>query len=242
MVKRTLLKPTYIGKRQHGKKGVVAKAEWKAIIEDEAVYAAIERTLTNPGRKTMKDNAVHWLLSGIATPQCGGLIRVRNNRGHKAYTCVTDFCCSMMVYKLDDIVQEALLEYAEKPGFAASLVRTGIEEQAKAAMAEAARMQIELDDARTAFGLRRLSLAAMSELEANLQPLIDAAYTQVRETDVSPVLRRLACAEARAVWEELDLPQRREAIRAVMTVQLNKAYSLGARKITPDRYAIAFTY
>jgi hypothetical protein len=130
----------------------------------------------------------------------------------------------------------------ERPEFAAALALDRSEDVAQAALDRAADLQQELDEARAAFAGRQLSLAAMSALEANLQPLIDAERERARDSDVPLVLHRLGCADAREVWAALDLPQRRAAIRALMTVQLNQAYVRGARCVTPDRYMINFLH
>lgn len=238
MVKGILLKPTYVGKRQHQGR-VIGKAEWDAILE-EAVYSKCERILNAPARKTTRDNAIRWLLSGIVVCECGGVIRMRRNRHAPSYTCVTKFCTSIRIDKFDAIVQAELLGHVEKPEFVKALVPADTEDVAAAALAEAAEMERELVDARERAQKRLLSVASLSALEQTFQPLIDAARERARSADVPPILSRLAGAGAREVWAALDLPERRDAIRAVMTVQLNKAHAHGARYITEDRYTIEF--
>jgi hypothetical protein len=142
--------------------------------------------------------------------------------------------------KLDDIVQAALLEHVERPEFAEALRAADTNASVWDALAEAQEMEQELIEARELVKGRRLSVASLAELEQTFQPLIDAARDRAKSADIPGVLYRIAGPGAREVWAALELPERREAIRALMTVQLNKAYSLGARHVTPDRYTIEF--
>jgi histone H3/H4 len=53
-------------------------------------------------------------------------------------------------------------------------------------------------------------------------------------------VERVAGPGARAVWDEFDLAQRREVLRAVTSLIQFHPVRRGAREITPDRFSIRF--
>lgn len=237
-VKRLVLKPSNIGMRQH-QGHVVGAATWKPILEPH-VYETCTALIEARNRGGRRDGKVKFLLSGIATAACGGKLYVRPDRNRVRYMCTEDWCCSIKVEAFDAIVQAYLLAYIERPEFVESLTPVSEHPVARSAQAEIAELEARLAEATELAAAGALSMVRLSELEARLQPQIDAARVRARAhlVEVPPVLRRVAGVRAREVWEELDLVQKREVIRATLTVRLNKAQASGARKVTPDRYDI----
>lgn len=233
-VKQVVLNPAVIGKRVHDGK-VVGDAVWKPIL-DEIVYNKCKRILTNPARRTQRDSAIKHLLSGIVVGPCGGVLRMRRNRGHQCYTCVVDFCASMEITKLDLYVEAAFLEYVSRPEFATALQPSGGEDEAiREAAALVEELQAELEEARTLVGKRQLSVASLAIVEQELLPQIEEAQQRMQPAFVHPVLSELAGPSARQVWVELDLNQKRAALRALGTIRLNRARVRGLRAIEPGR-------
>lgn len=250
-VRRIVLRPSNIGLREH--RGVIAgEGTWKAILETQdqvAAYYAAVKLLTNPQRRTQRDIAVKHLLSGISfcgacaadTPPVEARLR-RFNHGktrREIYVCVGCYRVSITKDVLEDYVQSTLLEYVERPEFAASLAapaRVGT----SAALAQAAALEQQLADARklaSTFenGRFKLSAQSLSDMEAQLLPRIEAARKAAQDATVPLVLRRLARPDARVVWEEdMDLHEKRAAISALVRVTLNPA-GKGVKTLLPGR-------
>jgi len=233
-INQIVLNPAVIGKRVH-KGEIVGDAVWDPIL-DELLYKKCKRILTNPERRTQRDSAVKYLLSGIAVGPCGGVLRMRRNRGHKCYTCIVDFCASMEIVKLDQYVEAAVLEYISRPDFAAAFLPDSDDEAATheaAALVE--ELQAELEEARVLVGRRELSVASLAKVEKDLLPQIEEARRLAEPRFVPPVLMDVAGPNAREVWPELDLAQKRAVLRVLGPIRLNRARSLGVRSIEKGR-------
>jgi DNA invertase Pin-like site-specific DNA recombinase len=239
-LKRLLLNETYLGRRIHQGR-VVGPAQWPAIL-DEATFDKCWQKLTDPARRTQHDVTAKWLVSGIALSGCGTPARVWRNRvGVMCYTCPVNWCSTIPAEKFDLIVAANLLAYVERPEFLDSLVPTpGAEAVAVQARMEIAEIEAELEDARDRASKRRLSVASLSALEMGLLPRIDEARSRLRRLGVPQVVQRVAGPSAREVWEEFDLVQRREVLRAVTSLVQFHPVRRGARGITPDRFSIRF--
>jgi DNA invertase Pin-like site-specific DNA recombinase len=242
VLRQLLLRPSNVGLRQF-RGEVVGKATWDPII-DEALYFAVTGILRDPGRLNHQESSVKYLMGGIALcGPCGGdpepverAVKSRGSRG--TYGCEICYRVSMRRDVVDGAVRSAVLAYVERPAFAQSLMSSdGADvaawlEQARvleAQLAEARRLAATFEGGR--FQLSPLSLAA---LEGKLLPQIEAARAQAADATVPPVLRQLAGPGARTVWhEELDLEQKRAALRALVKVSLNPP-GQGARRPRPE--------
>lgn len=257
-VRRIVLRPSNIGLRSHNGT-IVGEGNWKPILEGEeavAAYYAAVKLLSNPARRSQRDIAVKHLLSGIAL--CGAcaaepqVIESRLRRmshgksGREIYTCLACNRVSITKDVLDDYVQSTLLEYVERPEFAASLAAPA-RGASTTALAQAAALEQQLADARklaSTFenGRFKLSAQSLADMEAQLLPRIDAARQTAQDATVPLVLRRLARPDARAVWDEdMGLPERRSAIRALVKVTLNPA-GKGVHQLRPGRVTFDWSY
>lgn len=233
-INQIILNPAVIGKRVH-RGEVVGDAVWEPIL-DELLYKKCKRILTDPGRRTQRDSTVKHLLSGIVVGPCGGVLRMRRNRGHQCYTCIIDFCTSMEITKLDLYVEAAVLEYVSRPEFATTLQPSvGEDDAIREAATLVEELEAELEEARRLVGRRQLSVASLAMVEQELLPQIEEARQRMQPAFFHPVLSDLACPNARQVWAELDLAQKRAALRALGTIKLNRARSRGVRAIEPGR-------
>lgn len=238
-VKRLVLKPSNIGMRQ-SQGMVVGKATWPPILKPE-VYETCEALIEARNRGGRRDGKVKYLLSGIATSQCGAKLYPRPSGARIRYMCSNDWCCSIKQEAFDTIVLAYLLKYLERPEFAESLAPVPLTSAAQTAQHDLAVLEARLKEATELAATGALSMVRLAELEERLLPEIDQARIRARShlVEVPPVLQLVAGPDARRVWEELDLVQQREVLRATLTVKLNRAASSGTRRITPDRYEIA---
>lgn len=237
-VKRLVLKPSNVGLRQHQGR-VVGKATWEPIL-DPKVYEVCEALIEGRAAKLApSDGKVKYLLSGVAVAECGAPLYARPSGSRLRYICTSDWCCAIRVDTFDSLVQMWLLAYYERPEFLETLAPVADNAGAKSAMEEIADLEARLAEATELAAAGALSMVRLADLEAKLQPQIDAARFHARShlVQVPPVVHRVAGARAREVWEELDLNQKRDVIRSTVTVTLHRARQ-GQRTITPDRFSI----
>ncbi|WP_161500770.1 recombinase family protein [Embleya scabrispora] len=241
-VVRTASNPAYIGMRVHQGK-VIGKATWEPLLKDDDVTAWWQASaiIADPTRKTHRDNAVKHLLSGLAfcgAPGCGEYLRMRHPRNAFCYTCIAAFHVAMAEHLLDDYVEAAVLERLERPDAAdAFLNASNDDDVVQAALAEISEKQAKLEEARALATKGTLSLTSLAAMEAAWMPEIEAARERARRSSIPPVLEQLVGPNAREVWGGLTIPERRQALRAIVTVTVNPT-GKGARSIRPGRVTL----
>lgn len=240
-VVRTASNPAYIGMRVHQGK-VIGKASWEPLLKDQDVTAwwKAAAIIADPTRKTHRDNAIKHLLSGLAfcgADGCGEYLRMRHPRKAFTYTCVAGFHVAMAEHLLDDYVEAAVLERLEKPDAADVFLAAHEDDAVREALVEVAEKQARLEEARALATKGRLSLASLATMESAWIPEIEAARARARRASIPPVLERLVGPRAREVWADLLVPERRQALRAIVTVTVNPTVK-GSRSIRPGRVTL----
>jgi DNA invertase Pin-like site-specific DNA recombinase len=238
-VRKVVSRATNLGKRVHQGR-VVGDAAWAAIVPEADYYAAL-KVLSDPARRTQKDTAVKYLMSGISFCPQGHKLYVQggSKQVHRRYLCRTCFSVAVPVAVLDDLVTATVLTYVERPEFAAALMPGDADGQAREALALAAQLEGELERARAlvgtvANGRLALSVADFAVISAQLTQQIDAARDRAQEATVPVVLRRFTGAGARGVWEASTLMERRALVRELVRVTLNPV-GAGVRTVRPGR-------
>jgi site-specific DNA recombinase len=242
-----LVKPTYIGKRQH-QGSVIGDAEWEPILDEETYYACV-RLFADPARLTANGNSVKYLLSGIARcSQCKGIHRVQPAQGRLKYTCVTCFKTSIGLEVLDRLVVEAVLEHVGTEEFAAVLTADPDTDGTRAALAQAQALEAQLAEARELAGRwvngrLALSVASLASLEQELLPRIEDARSRAQSASVPKALREIAGPGARGAWKRIgdDLVWKRTILRAVVVPWVNPA-GKGVRTVKPGRVVLDWLY
>lgn len=252
---------SYIGMRVH-RGAPVTKGKWEALISDD-LWEQVQNVLASPLRtSTPRREVAHWL-SGLA--RCGpcdekgsrSLLRVmsprvRAGKQYFSYQCHGDggmrsqFCVTIKEDRLDAYVEEALLSWLSSP----ALARAFEPEADGAAAAAAARVSMlrrQLGEAREMAatigpdGMPGLSVASLAALEASLTPQIAAAEAEARPSRMPAALGAFQGVEdVEAVWEGLDITQRRAVVRMAVTVRLWPARAPGVKRIEPGRVTLAF--
>ena len=258
---RNMLKNrAYIGQRSH--KGTYTQAQWDPIVNED-VFWEVQSILGEPGRRTQRDVAATYLLSGIAecevcTPEDQGQGLRILSMGTKNPRRVTQYACRAATHvtvpqdALDAYVEEALLSWLTTPD-AARILAVRDNSQMDAARARAAAARAQLAEARklaTEFDantmLPKLSALSLASMEANLQPVIDAAEAEVlRLASVQdPIVGRLVGSpadEVEAAWEALTMAQRRHAVRHLVWVRVSRSRGKGVKDgLTSDRVKLLF--
>lgn len=228
-----VVSPSYAGLRVHQGE-VLGKACWPPLItEDE------HRRIVGyfSGRVLWAHRAgggARHLLPGIAAcGVCGGRMRHFNppsNRGAARLACEARSCVVRRMDLVDLLVTETLLARLQAID-PADLAVPDPADAASAAAAEVAQLQERLDAFIEQAADGALSAAALAKIEARLQPQIRDARR--RAAPVSAPWLSVSGPQARSLWEEADLADRRELVRQCMRVTILPS-SVGTRRFSPD--------
>lgn len=229
-IREMVTRASYIGKRIHQGR-VIGEGLWPPILEPPTYYACVQ-LLSDPRRIKDKDGKIKYLLSGLARcGECGGVLRWQpTTRGASNYLCVGNDrgfgrkgCVSLRLNLFDEYVTAAVIERLGRPDVADLVANEGGQEEAQAALTEAAEKRARLDECYDATAAGGLSATALARIEARLLPEIEAADKRASVLRVSAALRGVVRLDIADVWPTLALAQQREVIRTLMDIELHKS-------------------
>lgn len=210
-----VMRPTYAGIRVHN--GVQTPGVWEPIISVDQ-HKRIVALLDDPTRVIHRGTDPRYLLSGIAKcGVCGEFMwRLKaNNNGKGSYSCTKNRCTSRMIEKVDALIEETIVQYCE----GISSIDDLDDPEAAAALAEARELRSLLDESTKLVAERELSPRALAQLESSLLPKI-RQLERAAERAPSPHVLELVGPNARRHWGRMDVANRREVVRALMTVTI----------------------
>jgi DNA invertase Pin-like site-specific DNA recombinase len=169
---------------------------------------------------------------------------------YNTYICVgvpgkTGFHVAMRDSHLDAVVTELMLARLERPDFLAMIGERGkgTDAERQAILGEIASYQQYLDGVRED-AAQKLRFDLLMDQEARIGPKIKAAQKRLEQlTEMDPfVLRLVRDAAVRDTWENMELPEKRRVIRAVMTPRVNRVSpdAKGQRGINFDRVDVVW--
>lgn len=237
--------------------------------EGRAMFNRVTAKLTDPSRRTQRGTEVAHLLSFIGLcGVCGdhALLTTypRGAGGGIVLGCKDARNVGIREDIANAYVQEAVIawfsrkdaaraalvpndsEVAEKTAAAQRLIN-GYEEQLREARQLAKTFDLET-------GRPKLSAAALADMEQAIGPRLETERKKLTDfSGVSPLLMRMLTADdPEVVWNGrpsvgleaevpgLSLEQKREVIRRVVTVRLNRASRMGVRGLEPGRITLSF--
>lgn len=239
-VRKVIVSPAAAGQRVHrGEIVVGVPAAWPALIED-ADHRLLVAKLTDPRRRSWVDGSVKHLLAGLAVcGECGSPMRRVKNRGCPSYACwggKGTGCTARKQEWVDTYVEKVIVARLGQPDVLDLFTRDDADD-VQAAQRELAVLRAELADLRAAKKAGRLSLPSFLDFEPDLLSKISAAEGRATPATVPPVLTDLAGPHARARWNALTIPQRREVIRTLCVVRIHRSHQ-GARTFDPATVTI----
>ncbi|MFW5468912.1 recombinase family protein [Knoellia sp. CPCC 206435] len=219
-VRRVLLNPRTAGR-------VTSKGEdygkGAAAILDEETADQLGAILRNPARKQAPPSTeVKYLLSGLA--HCGRegcddavMFATSNPKGATIYRCLKCYGTRRLDL-VDEVVMGMLVERLSRPD-ALDLLGADVD------VAELRRQVVELRESRDAIAAmltdRLLSPEAARTQAIRLTAQIDDLERRIRDASGADPLARLAQAsDVAAAAKRMSLRERRDAIRALMTVRI----------------------
>ncbi|MGY5048229.1 recombinase family protein [Streptomyces sp. 900105755] len=236
--------------------------------EGRAMFNRVTALLTDAGRVSHRGSEVAHLLSLIALcGPCGDdhpLVGLPSAKSGPTLQCRDKKDTSIRERWLDAYVETAVIEwFRDKKKATSALVTdegdveakvTAVQRRINAFEEQLAEAQQQAEEFDETTGRFKLSPTALASLEQRLLPKLEAERAKLREvTGVSPLLLSLLNApDPDVVWNGrpetderpavggLSLEQKREAVKAVVTVRLWKARSPGVRRIEDGRVTLAF--
>lgn len=234
-IPRLVTNPGYVGRRVHKGK-VVGDAVWPAIL-DENVYADCVARLSDPARRTHRDNRARHLLTGVTRcAHCDGRMFVqkapRQQKG-TVLTCRTNFCAAAKEQPVEDFVVELLISRLSRPDFLDLYAAPG-QDDAAAARAEAAELRGRLEGFYAAAAEGKVSPEGLAAIEARLRPQIEDADRRAVSVSIPAVLQVAAGPRARETWAGFSLDQQRQILRLMVEIRISRA-GRGTRYFSPLR-------
>jgi len=234
-VRRVVLSPAAAGRRVH--QGEVVEgviAAWEPIISNTD-HRLLVAKLTNPARRSWVDGSVKHLLAGLAVcGECGAPMRRVKNRGCPSYACwggTGSGCTARKQEWVDHWVSDVIIARLEQPD-AFDLFTRDDADDAQAAQRELAVLRAELADLRAVKRAGKISLASFLEFEPDTLAKIADAERRSTPAAVPAVIAEVAGPDARARWDALSIPQRRQMIRTLAVVKVFRSRQ-GARTFDP---------
>ncbi|MFE3729360.1 recombinase family protein [Nocardia sp. NPDC059154] len=232
-VRRFLISPTTFGYRAHDNQ-IARKGTWDPILDPEW-YRPLCAILNDPGRLMHRGNEPMWLLTYLA--KCGACLElgepgVIGRKGlderckTETYTCRKYGHVRRNMKRVDDHVEELLLQLLEAPDALAKLTASEDEDQVSIddELATIDRVRAEIKAYIKQAAKTRMSALAMSTYVEELESEIAEAQARIdaMTNAVDPVLRDIVGPHARRKWTAYTIPQRREVIRRAMTVTIQQ--------------------
>ncbi|MEX5268894.1 recombinase family protein [Kocuria sabuli] len=201
-------------------------------IVDEGTFRAVQAILKRPERKTQDDNRVKYLLSGIARCHCGELMVAGKSTGkspHPIYVCVSGrFPATRRrdvahvvrrVEDMDERVENAMPQFLSL-GLGSFVVRAAASaEDIQAVETELVKLRAKREDLMDMWKNDVLTTAQFSSLNTDLTADIEAAEQKIAAVAAQghqmPVLQ---VNQAQAFWDDLDLPGKREVLKAAVSI------------------------
>jgi DNA invertase Pin-like site-specific DNA recombinase len=225
-LRQILINPSYAGLRTYFGE-VVRDGTWEGILTVEQ-HKQLYALLTAPGRTTVRGTEPTHLLSFIARcVKCNGHVSVYTQRRNRVettryYRCQVG-CVGRNVARVDAHVTELLLQLFEDPETHALLMAQdegGSEVDADLRLIKELRADIKAfarDAAKT-----RLSALVVADYVEPLEARILDAQRRVDAAKVSvdPALLRIVGPDARALWADFTITERRATIRAAAQVTI----------------------
>ena len=231
-LREVLLRPKVAGLREVDG-DLVADPGYMAIV-DEEVWLGVRAVLSDPSRRISFDNRNKWLLSGIATCQCGSVVKVGATRDHRGgrravYRCKVEGPghVNRQAVQVEMVVEARMQMLLSTMETSAPLAATALD-STLAAEANGLRARMSEAAVMAADGVISMAqLAQMTErLRGKLAELESTMANQAIESSNSGF-------DAAKAWGEASLEQKRKLLSKLVDVVLLRVGNTMGRNFDP---------
>jgi site-specific DNA recombinase len=196
----------------------VGRGSWEAVLPEEQ-WRAVVALLNDPSRRTSPGNTPRWLGSGVyICGLCGNTMRVQSpGKRRPTYRCRTSAHLMRSAPRLDEFVEEVLVQRLSQQDIAPSLARKDAD--TGAAETEAAAIRVRLTEAGDLWESGTLTAAEYKLRSARLRERLAQIEAQLAtEMTRSPLDDVVGAEDVRTVWDGLDLGRKRAILQALAVV------------------------
>jgi DNA invertase Pin-like site-specific DNA recombinase len=227
-LRRVLIRPRNAGLMEHQGKEIGA-ASWPAIVPEDS-WRAVRAILTDATRRTTPGNERRWLMSGLALcGVCGRTVRASSagigGVGHRpAYRCRTNSGSHIVrdARTLDEFIGAVVIERLSRPD-AAELLRRDQRVDTTELHIEAVAVRQRLTDLAAMYADGGVDARQLREGSERLRIRLDDLERQIADAARSSALSAFTRGDPVAVWDGLDLAQRRAVVNTLMTVTIQRS-------------------
>lgn len=219
--------PSIAGKRVYG--GQVLEgvtAQWPAIVTAEE-HDRLVALLADPRRKDNKEGpGVKWLGTGIyRCGVCDGPMRIisgyrRNGTRRTRYGCVEKYCVQRSAGPTDEVVERALVRFLSRPDVMTELTDVDDTLQQEA-VAEVARLQAELTEARAKVKRREITLDDFAFFRSGWESQLEDAERRAQPKWLPDAVGKVAGPDAAVRWKAQLMSVRRTILKALLEVHVH---------------------
>ncbi|NKR50164.1 recombinase family protein [Rhodococcus hoagii] len=247
--KDVLTNPRYAGLRRHREQGqrasirqnptlgIVATAEWPALVSEDTWRATVA-ALTDPARwKPVKGRKK--LLTGVAMcAECLDTVHGgASSHGKPAYRCRSLKHVSRLSDPIDEFVSAVAVERLSRPDALATFAPQ-VEQDTRPMSEEADTLRKRLDDVAVTYADGAITDAQFRTVTTRVRERlaeIEAEIAAAGSADlIAPLLRS---DDVRATWEALETGRKRSIIEALMEVTIHPV-GRGVRTFKPESVGI----
>lgn len=213
-LRMTLLRPGNAGLRVY--KGKVIGASVAPAVLDRGDWERVSALLRDPSRRTVNDNRIRHLLTGLATcGVCGKGLRVKGPR----YLCPSSHVGRLQA-PVDDLIERLVVGRLSMPDARSLLAADDTEAQESAREAAVLRVRLEglVDD--YADGL--LDREGMKRATARIRPRLEELEAKSKATSsaANDVIGDLVGPRASERWATLAIGRRRTVVALLLNISI----------------------
>lgn len=205
----------------------IARGVWDTIVP-EPTWRAVVAVLNDPARRKSPGNQPKWLgslLFQCGKPGCpcpGGMKVSRSgNKGHQPAYCCQIGGVTRRADVMDVFVRDVILERLARPDAADLLLPVADGAAVAGLQQRAVLLRQRLTDLSGMFGAGTIDAAQLAEGSKVANAQLATALAQLAAAaSKDPLVDLVGAADPGAVWEGMELEQRRNVLRALVTVRV----------------------
>lgn len=234
-VRRAMLKPRNAGLRTHNGE-IVAQGSWEPIVTED-VYRAAAHLLSEPGRSTVTDRSIKYLLTHIA--ECGRcddgakVATARTSRGARIYKCRERGDLARSAEPIDAYVESVVIGRLMRPDVADLVAEVSASDIA-ARRDEANALRARLEEAAALFAQHVIRGSQLATISSEIEQRLAAIERELAEIGQGDALAGIATApDVGEAWGGLDVLQQRAIVKALFSRIVLEPVQQGSRRFDP---------